>query len=87
MVYMSGSKMARNTASIINRPTCGGNKKVGLAPSIGILSANRSAYIRAPNAGPQGGFSSFCFVDNVNTTRYPTQKYGYLTRFSGVGLG
>lgn len=84
---MSGSKMARNTASIINRPTCGGNKKQGLSPTIGINSANLSAYNRAPNAGPQGGFSRFCIFDNVNTTKHPTQKYGYMSRFSGVGLG
>ena len=30
---MSGSRNSRNQASIINRPTCGGNKKGGLAPS------------------------------------------------------
>ena len=30
MVLMSGSKAARNQSSIINRPTCGGNKKAGL---------------------------------------------------------
>ena len=42
MVYMSGSRSARNAASIVNRTnTCGGNKKGGLAPSIGFfLSSN-----------------------------------------------
>lgn len=77
MAYMSGSKMARSAGSIINRPTCGGNKKVGLAPSIGINSANRPAYARAPNTGPEGGFSRFCLTDNINTTLRPTQKIGY----------
>lgn len=41
MVYMSGSKAARNQASLINRPTCGGPKKAGLTPTIGwYLSSN-----------------------------------------------
>ena len=42
MVYMSGSRNARNAASITNRPTCGGTaKKGGLAPSVGFyLSSN-----------------------------------------------
>jgi hypothetical protein len=77
MVYMSGSKMSRNAASIINRPTCGGNKKEGLSPTIGISSANLSAYNRAPNTGPQGGFSRFCLTDNINTTIHPVQRTGY----------
>ena len=77
MAYMSGSKMARNTSSIINRPTCGGNKKMGLSSTIGITSTNRSAYNRAPNAGPIGGFSRFCLTDNINTTNHPTQRTGY----------
>ena len=77
MAYMSGSKMARNASSIINRPTCGGNKKVGLASTFGLNSANRAAYTRAPNAGPQGGFSRFCLSYNILTTLHPTQNYGY----------
>jgi len=77
MVYMSGSKMSRNAASIINRPTCGGNKKRGLAPTIGIHSANLCAYNRAPNSGPIGGFSRNCLIDNINTTRNPVQRTGY----------
>ena len=30
---MSGSTRARHTASITNLPTCGGDKKAGLAPT------------------------------------------------------
>ena len=30
MVLMSAGKRARNQASIVNRPTCGGNKKGGI---------------------------------------------------------
>lgn len=38
---MNAGRMARNAASLINRPTCGGIKKAGLAPTIGhFLSSN-----------------------------------------------
>lgn len=41
MVLMNASRAARNQASIINRPTCGGNFKGGLAPRVGwFLSSN-----------------------------------------------
>ena len=42
MVYYSGSRSARNAASICNRTnTCGGSKKGGLAPTIGtFISSN-----------------------------------------------
>lgn len=33
MVYMSGGTRARHTSSITNLPTCGGDKKGGLAPT------------------------------------------------------
>ena len=37
MVYMSGSRNARNAASIVNRTNvCGGNKKAGLSKTIGL---------------------------------------------------
>ena len=37
MVYYSGSRMARNAASITNRPTCGGTaKKGGLSKTVGL---------------------------------------------------
>ena len=41
MVLMSGSKRARQQSSIVNRPTCGGNKKSGLPIYTG-LNANIS---------------------------------------------
>lgn len=31
--YMSGTKRARNIQSVANQPTCGGDKKGGLAPT------------------------------------------------------
>ena len=49
MVYYSGSRMARNAASITNRPTCGGNKKAGLAPTIGAFISSNPNLIGATN--------------------------------------
>ena len=49
MVYMSGSRMSRNAASITNRPTCGGNKKAGLAPTVGAFISSNPNLIGATN--------------------------------------
>ena len=49
MVYLSGSRMSRNAASITNRPTCGGNKKAGLAPTIGAFVSSNPNLIGATN--------------------------------------
>ena len=50
MVYMSGSRSARNQASIVNRTnTCGGNKKGGLAPSVGWFLYSNPNLIGATN--------------------------------------
>ena len=50
MVYMSGSRNARNSASIVNRTNvCGGNKKAGLAPSVGNFISSNPSLIGAVN--------------------------------------
>ena len=50
MVYMSGSRSARNQASIINRTNiCGGSKKSGLAPTIGTFISSNPNLIRGTN--------------------------------------
>ena len=50
MVYFSGSRMARNAASITNRPNCGGSaKKGGLAPSVGWFMPSNPNLIGATN--------------------------------------
>lgn len=50
MVYMSGSRNARNQSSIVNRTNvCGGSKKAGLAPSIGWFMQSNPSLIRATN--------------------------------------
>jgi hypothetical protein len=81
---MSGSKAARNQASIINRPTCGGVKKAGTAPRVGWYLDNNVNLTRAPQSTPQ---YSFC----VSTQQWPisttvqTQQKGYRATI-GFGL-
>jgi hypothetical protein len=82
MVYYSGSRAARNAASITNRPTCGGNKKSGTAPRVGFFLSNNPMLIGAPQSVPQ---YRFC----VSTPKWPisttiqTQKYGYRATIGG----
>ena len=50
MVYYSGSRMARNAASITNRPTCGGSaKKGGLSKTIGFYMPSNPNLIGGTN--------------------------------------
>lgn len=74
MVYMSGSKMSRNAASITNRANCGGNKKAGLAPRIGFFMQSNPTLRRAPQSIPK-----IC----VPNTTVQTQKYGYHATHGG----
>lgn len=82
MVYMSGSRAARNAASITNRPTCGGNKKAGLGPSVGWYMSSMPFLLRVPNNVPQ---STYC----MSSPNWPisrtiqTQKYGYRATIGG----
>lgn len=68
MVYMSGGKMARNQASIVNRPTCGGQKKSGLAPTIGTFLSSNPSLRGATNTQ----FGLLC----IPSRTIQTQKYG-----------
>lgn len=84
MVYMSGGKAARNQASIINRPNCGGVKKGGLPPTVGAFYSMRP-HINL-RCAPQLPFCPLanehhCFP--ISTTRQ-TQKYGYRATIGGV---
>jgi len=50
MVYYSGSRMARNAASITNRPNCGGTaKKGGLSKTIGFFMPSNPNLIGGVN--------------------------------------
>jgi len=72
---MSGSKMSRNVASIVNRPTCGGPKKGGLAPSVGWFLYSNPNLIGATN-------TQYGIVCRPNHT-IQTQKYGYRATHGG----
>lgn len=75
MVYYSGSKSARNAASICNRTNvCGGNKKAGLAPRIGFFMQSNPTLRRAPQSIPK-----IC----VPNRTVQTQKYGYHATHGG----
>ena len=84
MVLMNAGRNARNQASIVNRPTCGGNKKSGTAPRVGWYLDNNVNLTRAPQSTPQ---YSFC----ISTPQWPisttiqTQQKGYRATI-GFGL-
>jgi len=74
MVLMNSSRMARNAASIVNRPTCGGNKKAGLVPRQGFFMQSNVSLRRGPQSLP--------LICIPNTTTQ-TQKYGYKATIGG----
>ena len=84
MVLMNAAKSARNQASIINRPTCGGVKKAGTAPPVGFYLDSNVNLRRAPQSTPQ---YTLC----VSTRQWPisttiqTQQKGYRATI-GFGL-
>jgi hypothetical protein len=50
MVLMNAGRSARNQASIVNRTnTCGGSKKGGLAPTVGVFMSSNPNLIGATN--------------------------------------
>ena len=76
MVYLSGSKAARNQASIVNRTNvCGGNKKGGLAPSVGWYLSSNPNLIGATNTQ----FGLRCIPNRT----IQTQSYGYRATIGG----
>ena len=74
MVYYSGSKNSRHAASIVNRPTCGGNKKAGIASRIGFFMQSNPTLRRAPQSLP------LICIPNYTVQ---TQKYGYRATIGG----
>jgi hypothetical protein len=77
MVYMSGSRSARNQSSIVNRTnTCGGSaKKGGLAPTVGLFLSSNPNLIGATNTQ----FGLRC----IPNTTIQTQSYGYRATIGG----
>jgi hypothetical protein len=74
MVLMNAGRNARNAASIINRPTCGGPKKAGTAPRVGFFLSNNPMLIGAPQSVPK-----LC-IPNITVQ---TQKTGYRATIGG----
>ena len=75
MVYMSGSRQARNSASICNRTNvCGGPKKAGIAPRVGFYLTSNPTLMGAPQSIPR-----FC----IPNTTVQTQSYGYRATIGG----
>ena len=74
MVLMNAGKFARNQASIVNRPSCGGNKKAGLAPRVGWYLSSNTMLIGAPQTIPR-----FCIPNRT----VQTQTTGYRATISG----
>ncbi len=73
---MNSARSARNAASIVNRTNiCGGNKKSGLAPSVGWFMSSNPNMIRATNTQ----FGLKC----IPNTTIQTQKYGYHATHGG----
>jgi hypothetical protein len=51
MVLMNASKMARHSASLVNRPNCGGTaKKTGTSKSVGLFLSSQPILLRGANA-------------------------------------
>lgn len=76
MVYLSGSKSARNQASIVNRTNVcgGGSKKSGLAPRVGWFMQSNPSLVGAPQTLP---------LKCVANTTVQTQRRGYRATIGG----
>ena len=74
MVLVNAGKMARNVASIVNRPTCGGPKKAGTAPRVGWYLTSNVNLVGAPQSVPR-----FCIPNRT----VQTQKTGYRATIGG----
>jgi hypothetical protein len=74
MVLLNAGRMARNAASIVNRPTCGGDKKAGTAPRVGWYLSSNVNLIGAPQTVPR-----FCIPNRT----IQTQTYGYRATHTG----
>ena len=75
MVYMSGSRSARNQASIVNRTNvCGGPQKAGIVSRQGFFMQSNVSLRRGPQSLP---------IICIPNTTVQTQKYGYKATIGG----
>ena len=81
MVLSNGTKFARNQQSISNRTnTCGGNKKAGIAPTVGYFIQSNPRLLRAATTVPQQRFCNL--IPGYISKTVPTQRYGYRAPFN-----
>jgi hypothetical protein len=67
MVLLNATKAARNVASLVNRPTCGGPKKAGLGyTGVGITSG-RGIYLFKNTVNTQ--FNNVCIGNYSNSSQ------------------
>ena len=71
---MNAGKAARNQASIVNRPNCGGPKKAGIVSRQGFFMQSNVSLRRGPQSLP------LICVPNYTIQ---TQKYGYRATIGG----
>jgi hypothetical protein len=75
MVYLSGSKAARNAASIVNRTNVGGGpKKAGLVPRVGFFLTSNPNLFGGPQTVP---------LFTIPNRTIQTQSYGYRATIGG----
>jgi hypothetical protein len=74
MVLLNAAKAARNAASLINRPTCGGPKKAGTGPRVGWYLTSQPFLLRVPQGNP--------LICTPNRT-VQTQPTGYRATITG----
>ena len=80
--YMSGSKRARGVSKIITRKTCGGNKKGGLAPSVGWRDATSRAIRTRGTTGPLMFVTSANCPDSYKNYRPVLPTIGIISRLT-----
>ena len=74
MVLLNAAKAARNAASLVNRPTCGGPKKAGVGPRVGWFLTSKPFITGPPQTVPL-----FCIPNRT----VQTQQTGYRATISG----
>ena len=75
MPLMNAGKMARNSASIVNRTNVGGGpKKAGLVPRIGFFLTSNPTLMGGPQSVP---------LFTVPNRTIQTQSYGYRATIGG----
>ena len=83
MVLSNGTKSARRQQSIVNRTnTCGGNKKAGMAPTIGHFLSSNPNLIRAITTGPKN--VDCRLIPGYISTTVQTQHRGYRATLGGM---